>query len=271
MLGEDELREMTVSIAEHGLFVPPVMDRTGLGLDGRNRIAACALADVVPRWEVYDGNPIAFIVEVNAERRHLTTGQRAMAVAIGLVEAGRRRNGRFERGSVPVGNQGSLDYWRDVVAQAGLVLDHASDLADPVLAGEVALDAAHKQADEVRRQKDRVAALGGELAKLVNSGVITLDEAERRADEAVRVAALPKELVERVEGGTLTVDEAETIAVESERRLAAWAENIRQALDVLARLAGYPAIPADLAAHLSDSEIAAVAAVLAHLPIQESQ
>ena len=109
------------------------------------------------------------------------------------------------------------------------------------------------------------------LAKLVDSDVITLDEAEQRAQQATRVAALPQELAERVEAETLTVDEAETIAIESDRRLMAWAENIRQALDVLARLADYPAVPVDLAAHLSDSENTALGAVLAHLPRQESQ
>jgi hypothetical protein len=269
MLAEDELREMAESIGEHGQFVPCRMAADGLGLDGRNRVAACALADVEPRWEVYDGDVIAFIVEVNAERRHLTTGQRAMAVAIGLVEDGKRKGGRFKRGSVPADK--SRPRFSEKVSSAGLVLDHAPELADQVLAGMLALDAAHGTADEIRRQKDRVKALGGDVAKLVDGGVITLDEAERRAAEAKRIADLPSELAERVQAGTLAVDEAETIAVESDRRLVAWAENIRQALDLLARLAGYPAVPADLVAHLSNSENAVLTAVLAHLPPQESR
>jgi hypothetical protein len=79
---------------------------------------------------------------VNAERRHLTTGQRAMAVAIGLVEAGKRSDGRFHRGSVPKSHiPGKLDYWRDMVAQAGVVLDHAPGFGDDVLSGGMALDA----------------------------------------------------------------------------------------------------------------------------------
>jgi ParB-like chromosome segregation protein Spo0J len=66
MLAEDELREMAVSITERGQYVPCRMDADGLGLDGRNRVAACALAGAEPWWEVYDGDPVAFIVEVNA-------------------------------------------------------------------------------------------------------------------------------------------------------------------------------------------------------------
>lgn len=78
------------------------------------------------RWEVYDGDPVAFVVEANAEDRNLSTGQRAMAVAIGLVDAGLRSNGRFRRGSVPEHPLGvTRASWRDKVALAGFVLDHA--------------------------------------------------------------------------------------------------------------------------------------------------
>jgi ParB-like chromosome segregation protein Spo0J len=102
MLGADDLRELAASIRRHGQTAPCSMDPPGgSALDGRSRVAACALAGVEPRWEVYDGDPVAFVVEANAEDRNLSTGQRAMAVAIGLVEAGLRSNGRFRRGSVP--------------------------------------------------------------------------------------------------------------------------------------------------------------------------
>jgi hypothetical protein len=82
-----------------------------------------------------------FIVEVNADRRSWTTGQRAMAVAIGLVEAGKRRDRKFVRGTIPeTSRAGSRSRWTEVVSQAGIVLDHRRDLADAVLAGTVALD-----------------------------------------------------------------------------------------------------------------------------------
>jgi hypothetical protein len=91
------------------------------------------------------------VVEANAEDRHLSTGQRAMAVAIGLVEAGLRRNGRFRRGSVPAHPPGlTRASWRDKVALAGFVLDRAPELGDRVLAGELGLDTAHKLAGKQR-------------------------------------------------------------------------------------------------------------------------
>ena len=151
MLGGDELRELAASIRRHGQSAPCRMDPQGLGLDGRSRVAACALAGVEPRWEVYDGDPVAFVVEANAEERNLSTGQRAMAVTIGLVKAGSRRNGRFRRGSVPEHPPAlTRASWRDKVALAGFVLDHAPDLGDRVLAGELGLDTAHKLAGKQR-------------------------------------------------------------------------------------------------------------------------
>jgi hypothetical protein len=127
------------------------MDPEGVGLDGRSRVAACAMAGVEPRWEVYHGDPVAFVVDANAEDRNLSTGQRAMAVAIGLVEAGLRRNGRFRRGSVPEHPPAlTRRSWRVKVAMAGLVLDNAPDLSDRVLAGELGLDTAHKMAGKQR-------------------------------------------------------------------------------------------------------------------------
>jgi hypothetical protein len=72
-----------------------------------------------------------------------------MAVAIGLVEAGLRRNGRFRRGSVPAPPPAlTRASWRNKVALAGFVLDHAPALGDRVLAGELGLDTAHKLASD---------------------------------------------------------------------------------------------------------------------------
>jgi hypothetical protein len=240
MLDEDDLRGMAVSIAEHGQFVPCRMDAAGLGLDGRNRVAACALAEVEPSWEVYDGDSIAFIVEINGDRRHWTTGQRAMATAIGLVDEGLRENGRFKRGSVPATSRtrSSEDNWPKQIARAGLVLDHAPHLADEVLHDRMALDAAYKEADRVRKQKDRVAALEGdeeidghELVALYEADVITLDEAEHRADDARKLKKLPDDLAERVRAGALSIDEA--VTVERQEREAA----TRNLADVLSKAA----------------------------------
>lgn len=265
MLSEDELREMAASIAERGQYTPCRLAPDGLGLDGRNRVAACALANVAPRWEVYEGDPILFIVEVNAVGRSWTTTQRAMAVAIGLVDAKKRRGGRFVRDAVPRDSGRSSAQrnspWQKAVSQAGFILDHAPELADKVLSGELALDAAYRKADENRKGRARVAALGGELAALVETGVIDVDEAERRAAEAKRLDVLDDDLAERVREGTLDLDEAEAIAAQRAERMAVWIECVRTALDVLVPMAVGP-IPPGINGALNENERAALTTAL---------
>jgi ParB-like chromosome segregation protein Spo0J len=66
-------------IDEHGLREPIVMYQ-GLVLDGRNRLRACELAGVEPRFVEWEGtgSPLAFVLSRNLHRRHLNESQRAM-------------------------------------------------------------------------------------------------------------------------------------------------------------------------------------------------
>jgi len=78
MLSDQELQGLANSIKEHGLIHPCIKQGDVL-LDGRNRLKACKLAGVEPRWTEYDGDsPTMFIATVNLERRHLDTGQKAV-------------------------------------------------------------------------------------------------------------------------------------------------------------------------------------------------
>lgn len=82
MLGESERLELRQSIAEEGLTHPIVLDGQGRVLDGRNRLLACSLAGVEPRFTAYMGDdPIGYVVRANLRRRHLTEGQRAILAA----------------------------------------------------------------------------------------------------------------------------------------------------------------------------------------------
>jgi hypothetical protein len=56
-----------------------------------------------------------------------------MAVAIGLAENGKREGGRFKRGSVPHDGRASSNAWAKAIREAGVVLDHAPELADQPL------------------------------------------------------------------------------------------------------------------------------------------
>lgn len=84
-LPQPELVELADDITANGLHEPILFGPDGTLLDGRNRLSACELAGVQPRFDVYDGNdPVAVIVSRNLRRRHLTTGQRA-ALAVDLL------------------------------------------------------------------------------------------------------------------------------------------------------------------------------------------
>jgi hypothetical protein len=68
---------------------PIMMDGETL-IDGRNRLKACEIATVEPRFEQLNGHdPVEYILAVNVARRHLTTGQQAMAIAIAIPSPGK--------------------------------------------------------------------------------------------------------------------------------------------------------------------------------------
>lgn len=83
MLAADELQELADDIKANGQVFPIILDQKGTLIDGRNRLAACKLAGVEPRFELIDDgrDPVAYILATNVSRRHLSKGQRAMAVA----------------------------------------------------------------------------------------------------------------------------------------------------------------------------------------------
>ncbi|MBA2760228.1 MAG: hypothetical protein H0X61_06765 [Acidimicrobiia bacterium] len=87
---------------------------------------------------MHDGDPVAFVAACNVNRRHMMTGVRAMAVAVMLADADPkcREGGRWARGSVPEATDTSESgSWPKRIAEAGVVIDHAPDLAPLVIAG----------------------------------------------------------------------------------------------------------------------------------------
>ena len=82
MMGQDDLEALAADIQAHGLMVPIVL-HNGMVLDGRNRFAACELAEVDPVFVAWggEGDPTSWVVSQNLHRRHLTESQRAMVAA----------------------------------------------------------------------------------------------------------------------------------------------------------------------------------------------
>jgi hypothetical protein len=177
MLPGPELEELAESIRTEGLLSPIVITEGGLILDGRNRAAACELAGVKPHFVIYDGDdPAAFVIGQNTTRRHMSTGALAMSTALVLQDAGRRKNGRWEYGKVQNFEQGRP--WQVAMVKAGIVLDFKSDIAPAVASGDVALDAAFKEAKEIKDTQERNDAIIQELAStkyaaLIENGSLT--------------------------------------------------------------------------------------------------
>lgn len=198
MLAEDELAELAADIKQRGLLQPIVLDTEGRVLDGRNRLAACRIAGVEPTFDKFDGDdPDGYALAVNVTRRHLTQGQRAVVVA----QLHKLCN---------YGDQSLLAHQHGVPQQrlsaALLIVEVSTDLADQVLSGIKSFDAAHKEAQEIRRKKQsdeaklaRLRADAPDLAALVIDELMKLDEAiaalEARISEERRQAQVETHLL----------------------------------------------------------------------------
>lgn len=211
LLPDDELAELAASIADIGLQDPITLDPAGRLLDGRNRLNACKEAGVEPEFVVYDGDPVPFILAKNGDRRHMTTGAKAMTTAVVLAEAGYRKNGRWQRGAVAnpeSGNSGKS--WQNAMSQAGQVIDTVPKLAPQVITGDISLAKARQHAEEVaarsESETERMQTLKSEapdLATKVATEELTLGEAEsalktRKAEHAQAVKRHAKYLTDSV-------------------------------------------------------------------------
>ncbi len=105
-------------------------------------------AGVTPHCIDLDGqDSVSYILSANINRRHLSKGQRAMAVARISPEPQKLRC----KDSSPLEIKGLNSTY---VSQARFVLRHASDLADSVINGSLSLDKAYEEACLRKGQAD---------------------------------------------------------------------------------------------------------------------
>ncbi|MFJ9839145.1 hypothetical protein ACIRYZ_01535 [Kitasatospora sp. NPDC101155] len=180
MLGPDELLDLAVDIESNGLTEPVVLDEDGVLLDGRNRLAACELADVEVRFTTYQGDdPVGLIVSANRQRRNTNPGQRAMITAMARSLSQHSFPSAIARHGINLTR----------LSIATTVLEHAPDLAEQVRAGTLPLNAAYTTAR--RRKADAKALLAQharlrrqapDLAEQVIAGHLALAEATAALD-----------------------------------------------------------------------------------------
>ena len=208
MLPQAELEELAQSIRESGLRQPIVVTVDGLILDGRNRFQACRMAGVEPESVVYEGADLAeYVLDANITRRNMTTGQRAMATALVLEADGRRTNGRWKRGSIEGDiyrsiNNDEAGTTRILLHHAGVVLDFKPDLAARVIDGSLALDAAYKEANEIKQSEERDKIMAREQAKRKREEEAA--EAEHNARIVADLTQAGSKYVALIEDGTMT-------------------------------------------------------------------
>lgn len=152
LLSDADLRELAADIREHGLRDPIIRDAAGRILDGRNRLRACKLAGVTPRFELWSenaGDPIALIISRNLHRRHLDISQRALiATKLATLTNGQRADlklGKFAK-LEPLTQDGAaqlLNVGKRSVVDARVVLAHGNpNLIRAVEQGDVAVSTA---------------------------------------------------------------------------------------------------------------------------------
>jgi hypothetical protein len=153
LMSSDELLQLAEDIQAHGLLEPIAL-HDGAVLDGRNRLRACELVGVEPRYvtaPLGELSPSEWVVSHNLLRRHLTVAQRA-ALALDLLprleEEARER--MLAGNPSPKTDEGRSDekaaalvgVGRTAVAQAKAVQNRAPEIIDRMRSGAVATVAA---------------------------------------------------------------------------------------------------------------------------------
>lgn len=197
MMPDDELDALADDIATNGQTHPIVVTRDGVLLDGRCRLEACRRAAVEPVFTMVDAEPIAYVLSANQHRRHITQGQRAMAVARTCFETKHSQRFAAEAAGIPHGP----------VGKATTVLQFAGDLVDQVLDGSLGLDKAYDQAKARKADAESYASKlarltddAPDLAAKVRSGDLDLPDAIGAHRERVaEVARLHKVVTSHID------------------------------------------------------------------------
>lgn len=194
MLDAGEMAELAEDIKARGLIEAIVLDADGRIVDGRNRLEACGIAGVEPRFIEYMGSDVlGYIVSKNLKRRHLTESQRATVAAElvpMLAEEARKRQGhgltapgKTLSANLREASDGkAADKAGELMGVSGRSVEDAlavqrkaPELFDRVKAGDIAVSTARKAAELPEEDRQAVAAAPKEQIKA------TAKEAIRKA------------------------------------------------------------------------------------------
>jgi protein gp37/ParB-like chromosome segregation protein Spo0J len=194
MVEGGELAELCADIKERGLQQPIVIWRDGTVLDGRNRLAACYRTNQEVVLERYEGDdPVQFSLSANLHRRHLNPGQRAV-VALKVREllqpAAKERIAEAGRSAAPgrPAEKASADR-RDLstapIAQPAPSIPTQAEQRKSTAQAAQAVGAAPRNVEKAAR----VAKVAPDLLPQVQAGTMALDKAHREAQQRQREQA----------------------------------------------------------------------------------
>jgi hypothetical protein len=154
-------------------------------VDGRNRLVACDLAGVEPRFEEVifkDDHDVRAFVADRSERRNISAGQKAMGVAMNFPEPG--KGGRGKIGGAKL-SKSFAQFSHTLLSQARRVVNAPNkQLQIDVREGTKSLGEAYEKvlAEEKEHESDaskfaRLREAAPDLATLIDEGKITLADA----------------------------------------------------------------------------------------------
>ena len=163
MHSEPQLQELAAHIKEHGL-IDPIMLGTWMDdddqliegiIDGRNRLKACEIAGVEPRYDKLKKglDPVAYIVGKNLCRRDMTAGQKAIAYAFIYERAFETEGGRGRKGL------DSKPFSKTALSQARAIVEWSRTKAADILSGALPFDHVLKEMNgEAEKSRGNTAA-----------------------------------------------------------------------------------------------------------------
>lgn len=204
------LDDLAADIKANGLR-EKIWTYEGKILDGRNRFLACQRANVKPEFRKFTGkDPLAFIVSLNIQRRHLTDAQRAMAAAkIATMRQGERtdlppREARLSPNLPPRGGRSQTEAAAELgvsvrsVQRAKKVIDSGSKaLQHAVESNEVPLKKAASVVNLPKSVQLAAAKAKPEPKSTISSESERFDDIDD--DEAAAQAAYEREIAASVD------------------------------------------------------------------------
>jgi ParB family chromosome partitioning protein len=186
----EALQALADDIREHGQREPVILYH-GAVLDGRNRLRACEMAGVEPRFVTRDDveSPTTFVLSLNLHRRHLTPVQRGALVvdvsASYAVEAAERMRATLRVGTgapaginlIPAGNAPERN-------NDGRALVQAAKAVGSGISAATTMAAVYRDAPEVF-----AAAKSGAITTVTDAKAVAALPEEQRAEVLQRVEA----------------------------------------------------------------------------------